>query len=219
MKLCENCNNEHDGSYATGRFCSTKCSRGFSTKSKRKEINAKLSNANKGKGHANLIKECKNCLNTFEVFWIKRNQECCSRSCSQSMKWKDESYKKLMSTIASSNAIKKHADPNIKFGWTSRKKFDASYPEQIAERVIQQHKIKYEREYAVHPYFIDFALLDYMIAIEIDGKQHLLPERIISDAKKDKLLQESGWTVYRIKWPTDNIINEVTKILASIPFA
>ena len=28
--LCEKCGNEHDGSYATGRFCSAKCSRSFS---------------------------------------------------------------------------------------------------------------------------------------------------------------------------------------------
>ena len=38
MKNCENCKNEHDGSYGSGRFCSIKCSRGFSTKEKRKEI-------------------------------------------------------------------------------------------------------------------------------------------------------------------------------------
>jgi very-short-patch-repair endonuclease len=54
--------------------------------------------------------------------------------------------------------------------------------------------------------------------IEIDGQQHLLPERVISDRAKDKLLQDKGWTVYRISWQTDNIINEVGKILASIPF-
>jgi len=42
MKTCENCGNDHDGSYGSGRFCSSKCSRGFSTKAKRKEINEKL---------------------------------------------------------------------------------------------------------------------------------------------------------------------------------
>lgn len=40
---CENCGIEHDGSYGSGRFCGTKCSRGFSTKAKRKEINEKVS--------------------------------------------------------------------------------------------------------------------------------------------------------------------------------
>lgn len=40
--ICENCNNEHDGSFASGRFCCRVCSRSFSTKSKRKEINRKV---------------------------------------------------------------------------------------------------------------------------------------------------------------------------------
>lgn len=42
MKTCENCNTEIDGSFGSGRFCSTKCARSFSTKGKRKEINKKV---------------------------------------------------------------------------------------------------------------------------------------------------------------------------------
>jgi len=49
--ICENCNKEHDGSYGSGRFCSCKCARGFSTKTKRKEINEKVSKSLKGKSH------------------------------------------------------------------------------------------------------------------------------------------------------------------------
>ena len=49
MKKCENCGDEHDGTYGSGRFCSTKCSRGFSTKAKRKEINKKISHTIKSK--------------------------------------------------------------------------------------------------------------------------------------------------------------------------
>lgn len=30
--ICENCKINHDGSYGSGRFCSSKCARGFSTK-------------------------------------------------------------------------------------------------------------------------------------------------------------------------------------------
>ena len=40
---CEYCKKEHDGSYGSGRFCSGKCARGFSTKEKRQEINEKVS--------------------------------------------------------------------------------------------------------------------------------------------------------------------------------
>lgn len=43
MKTCENCGIEHDGSYGSGRFCTNKCARSFSTKNKRKEINRKVS--------------------------------------------------------------------------------------------------------------------------------------------------------------------------------
>ena len=45
---CENCNRIHEGIYGSGRFCTNKCARSFSTKNKRKEINEKVSNKLKG---------------------------------------------------------------------------------------------------------------------------------------------------------------------------
>jgi len=45
---CENCKVDHDGTFGSGRFCSMKCSRGFSTKAKRAEINEKVSSKLKG---------------------------------------------------------------------------------------------------------------------------------------------------------------------------
>ena len=46
---CESCKVEHDGNYGSGRFCDAKCARAFSTKSKRKEINDKVSEKLKGR--------------------------------------------------------------------------------------------------------------------------------------------------------------------------
>jgi hypothetical protein len=46
---CEHCGLEHDGSYASGRFCSPKCSRTFSTASKREEINTRVSEKLQGR--------------------------------------------------------------------------------------------------------------------------------------------------------------------------
>jgi|SRR5271166_3216461 len=40
---CEMCNGSNDGSYGSGRFCSEKCSRGFSSKAKRGKINQRVS--------------------------------------------------------------------------------------------------------------------------------------------------------------------------------
>src|SRR5689334_4555410 len=42
MVRCETCNKEHDGKYASGRFCSRSCSNSFSTKLKRSEINDRV---------------------------------------------------------------------------------------------------------------------------------------------------------------------------------
>ena len=39
--ICKNCQGQHNGSYASGTFCSMKCARGFSTKANREEISAK----------------------------------------------------------------------------------------------------------------------------------------------------------------------------------
>lgn len=46
--ICENCNIEYDKKYGSGRFCCKKCASSFSTKSKRKEINSKVSLKLKG---------------------------------------------------------------------------------------------------------------------------------------------------------------------------
>jgi len=40
---CENCKGSNEGTYGSGRFCSPKCARGFSSKEKRSEINEKVS--------------------------------------------------------------------------------------------------------------------------------------------------------------------------------
>jgi hypothetical protein len=57
MKICENCNQENEGTYGSGRFCSVKCARGFGTKEKRKEINEKVSKKLMGRILSNEIKE------------------------------------------------------------------------------------------------------------------------------------------------------------------
>ena len=56
--ICENCNQEHDGSYGSGRFCCQKCARAFSTKNKRKEINQKVSNTFKAKANYRYCIKC-----------------------------------------------------------------------------------------------------------------------------------------------------------------
>lgn len=71
MKKCENCSKEHEGLYASGRFCNNKCARSFSTKNKKiitkhkscvdcsKEV---LVNRNTSNGNV----RCKDCKKIFK---------------------------------------------------------------------------------------------------------------------------------------------------------
>jgi hypothetical protein len=79
MRICENCSEKHDGNYGSGRFCSNKCSRCFSTKAKRTEINEKISKKLK-KEDPVFILECQVCKTTFT---FHRQKKTCSSVCSK----------------------------------------------------------------------------------------------------------------------------------------
>jgi len=103
---------------------------------------------------------------------------------------------------------------------------NVSYPEKLFIEYVESNNLdkKYSivREYSVFPYFIDFAFVNQMVAIEIDGSQHLLPERKERDDKKDKLLNELGWLVIRvsekeIKTNIGETFNQILSILKDKP--
>jgi len=50
---CEMCEKEQEGFYGSGRFCSPKCARSFSTSKNRDEIHKKISNSLKGRKNPN----------------------------------------------------------------------------------------------------------------------------------------------------------------------
>ena len=72
--VCENCGKKHDGSYGSGRFCSKKCARSYSTK-----------NVIKGQK-----KEAK-CINCGKTVYISKNKSIKTCKCEDC---KDKKYKK-----------------------------------------------------------------------------------------------------------------------------
>ena len=64
---CEKCEKEHNGSYGSGRFCSPKCARGYSTKFNRKETNEKIRNKLKG-----IIKKHKYCVSCGDEIYSRK---------------------------------------------------------------------------------------------------------------------------------------------------
>jgi len=80
MKTCEKCSIEHAGEYGSGRFCSSKCSRSFSSLLKRAETNAKVSRTLSSKVVL-IEKVCPECSKTFSVKPSRSYRKTCSKAC------------------------------------------------------------------------------------------------------------------------------------------
>ena len=63
-------------------------------------------------------------------------------------------------------------------------------------------------------YKVDIANQTLKIAIEVDGKGHLLKKNILKDIKKTKMLESLGWKVLR--YTNKEIMNDVSKVLLAI---
>jgi len=69
---CENCEIEHNGEYGSGRFCSIKCAKSFSTKGGREKINKKVSKKMTGK---KLSEETKNKISKNNgKYWLNKKR-------------------------------------------------------------------------------------------------------------------------------------------------
>lgn len=150
-----------------------------------------------------ITKICPICQKEFETkLGFCKEKTTCSIACSNTLLPKqssDESKKKTSNSLKLAIAEGRHKI------WIVRYKTIRSYPEQYVESILKDEfgilKDKnYMSEFRQGRWFIDFAFNDKKIAIEIDGKQHELPERKASDIEKDKFLIEQGWSVHRIKW-------------------
>lgn len=162
----------------------------------------------------------------MKLYNIKSKEYICGllgkliRNPSQAMKIAHERYpEKFSHTQETKNRIrekrlifmKEHPEQTA---WRMK---NQSYPEKMFEKFLIEkgyaEKYLIQREYAVFPYFIDFAFVDLKIAIEIDGSQHLLEERKEKDRQKDVLLQEQGWKVIRI---AENVVKNDWNVIQEI---
>lgn len=76
-----------------------------------------------------------------------------------------------------------------------------SYPEEYWKGILDSNGIAYVEQHQIGPYQLDFAILDSKIDFEIDGEQHHLDERIVaSDKRRNKYLEDLGWTIIRVRW-------------------
>lgn len=110
---------------------------------------------------------------------------------------------KIHTSIAMKKAHKEGRHP----GWSFINKDinRRSYPEKVFYKSITMNEYfnKYQiiEKLPFGKYFLDFALIEKRIDIEIDGAQHVLTEQAIShDIERDLFLNKNDWSVYRISW-------------------
>jgi very-short-patch-repair endonuclease len=216
-KTCEKCGKPHDGFYASGRFCSKSCaaSRPKTQDNKDKVSASLLKYHEENPKHPKYVaKVCPTCKMNFNRPWKRRHRIFCSPKCASG-------NPKVKAKIV--NAIRERIAKGLHKGWAARDKTRTSYPELRVITFLNKHNIQYVKEKKVDKYFIDFALEDRKIALEIDGQQHNMKERVEHDRVKDECLKRNGWDVRRIKVPNLNnkdrafeFFNQIAKVVGVV---
>lgn len=79
--------------------------------------------------------------------------------------------------------------------------------EQKMAKALSRAGIKFEQNYLVESYEVDFFIKEGGLAIEIDGFTHLSKEKSTTDQNKDRKLHDKGYTVIRLE--NNQIHNEL----------
>lgn len=176
--VCESCKNEHDSSYGSGRFCSSKCARSFSSKAKRDEINKKVSKIMKSKiskgekigcvqkNNDNLIEgSCDICGRKYmtRLYNNERFKKTCSSKCAKKLRL--ISYNKNTNKVVGGY---RKGSGRGKSGWYNGYWCDSSY--ELAFVIYNiEHNIIFERNKngfkyiwneKEHTYYPDFIIND-----------------------------------------------------------
>ena len=112
----------------------------------------------------------------------------------------NETKKKISATMK-----KKWLNGELK-GWViNYDKTRMSYPEKVLDSLLRENgiydKYRIERKLPYKGYFLDFAIIDLKIDIEMDGGQHYNSDKAKQhDRKRNEFLNGNGWGVYRINW-------------------
>jgi hypothetical protein len=212
IKYCPNCN--EIVTKKGNKFCNSSCAASFNNSGRdlTNETKTKISN-----GVKNSIKSS-NSINKNNIIYTRicivcgseyirhrkangflTKSKCCSSIC-----------RRKLNSHNGSLIMLKNIENGIHKGWISRNII--SYPEQFFIEVLKNNNIEFQHNYPVNKkdlglnnsynYFLDFFIKDKKIDLEIDGNQHKYREE--HDIKRDNLLKEYGFNVYRIKWENIN---------------
>ena len=70
------------------------------------------------------------------------------------------------------------------------------------------------RQHNIENYIVDFYIAEKKIVIEVDGRQHLLPEHKEADKPRDAAM--SSWGIVVLRYPNDSIRNNFNAVAEDI---
>jgi very-short-patch-repair endonuclease len=71
---------------------------------------------------------------------------------------------------------------------------------------------KFRRQHPAGPYFLDFACVEKLVAVELDGAGHF--DDVAYDAARDAWLRARGWRVLR--FTNDQLVSGLSLVLETV---
>ena len=205
MKICENCNKKHDGSYGSGRFCSKSCRSSFAGKqTKNRVCNLPMS---KGRGnwrccYCDLIFESRSKLskhkkeihpNLSKSAWNKGLTKYTSDILFNRASKLKQRYKngELTPTFKGKHwsdedkiRISKHRKQYLekhpeKVPYLLNHSSKISYPERYFNYIIKKEQINAKYHLQVGRYQLDFYNISLKKYFEVDGEHHYVDKKTI----------------------------------------
>lgn len=214
--ICENCGNEHDGSYGSGRFCSNHCRHVYIGKhTKRHVCNFKKGQIKNRSPYGSWV--CQHCTN-HPIFNTRK--ELLDHKHKYHPIEPGSSWNKGL-TKDTNEIVKRHANKlsqDYKSGKIIHPNKGKHMPEEIKQKVSRSMKkfckehpdrVPYVLNHSSIGYFLDFGFKDKQIDLEIDGEQHYTDKGMVEhDIIRNKSILDSGWKVIRIRWAVWQSLNE-----------
>ena len=101
--------------------------------------------------------------------------------------------------VSNARTLRKNMTPEEKHLW-----YD--FLKRLPYNVRRQHNIE--------NYIVDFYIAEKKIVIEVDGRQHLLPEHKEADEQRDTAL--ATWEISVLRYSNDNIRNNFNAVAEDI---
>ena len=79
---------------------------------------------------------------------------------------------------------------------------------------LKRLPVNVRRQHNIQNYIVDFYIAEKKIVIEVDGRQHLLPEHKYADAQRDTDL--ASWGIVVLRYSNDSIRNHFHTVAADI---